>query len=147
MITSDDIKESVIMKLLEIEPNIAVYKEATTKPVFPHFFVNQLTVSDSEERKNYHLLTYSIIIRYRVASDISTDLKLQQDLDEMCLKLLSNFNIITFNDSSVRCYDKMTEKVDGVLHFSFKIDLYAKYKDNQERIKMNNLISGIGVKK
>lgn len=139
MITSDSIIKSISKKLLISFPNIEVYKEAQSTPKYPHFFVNQINVQDEEERKNYHILTYSIVIRYRIKSDPSTDLSLQTDLDDMGFKLLYFFDLLDFNGSKVRCTNKSIEKVNGVLFFSFNIDLPVYNKSEIESIKMNKL--------
>lgn len=139
IIDSEDIKQAITQRLLEVFPDINVYKEAKTNIAYPHFFVYQINVSDNEERKNYHLLSYSMEIRYRVASDPSTDLKLEQNLDNVGLKLLQNFNIIDFENEKVRCKDKSIEKVDGVLHFLFTIDVLVKCVSGEETVKQNKL--------
>lgn len=139
IIDSEDVKQAIVERLLEIFPNANVYKEAKTKILYPHFFVYQVNLADDEERKNYHLLHYQMEIRYRVASDPSTDLKLEQNLDNVGLKLLTSFNIINFENEKVRCKDKTTEKVDGVLHFLFTVDIMAKVVSEEETIKQNKL--------
>lgn len=139
LIDSEDVKQAIVQKLLELFPDITVYKEAKTNIVYPHFFVYQITLSAEEERKNYHLLSYSMEIRYRVASDSSTDLKLEQNLDSMGLKLLQGFNIIDFEEEKIRCKDKRYEKVDGVLHFFFTVDILAKIVSDEETVKQNKL--------
>lgn len=139
MIDSEDVKQAIVERLLEIFPNVAVYKEAKANVVYPHFFVYQINVKDEEERKDYHLLTYSMEVRYRVASDPSTDLKLEQNLDNAGLKLFQSFNIIDFEESKVRCEEKSTEKIDGVLHFFFTIKILAKFVSGEETIKQNKL--------
>ena len=139
LIDSEDVKQAIVQKLLELFPDIAVYKEAKTNIVYPHFFVYQITLSIEEERKDYYLLSYSMEIRYRVASDSSTDLKLEQNLDNMGLKLLQGFNIIDFEEEKIRCKDKRYEKVDGVLHFFFTVDILAKFVSGEETIKQNKL--------
>ena len=139
LIDSEDVKQAIVERLLKLFPNVAVYKEAKTNIVYPHFFVYQITLSSEEERKDYHLLSYSMEIRYRVASDSSTDLKLEQNLDNMGLKLLQGFNIIDFEEEKIRCKDKRYEKVDGVLHFFFTIDILTKYVSGEETIKQNKL--------
>ena len=138
-IDSEDVKQAITQRLLEIFPDVNVYKEAKTNIVYPHFFVYQINVSDTEERKDYHLLSYSMQIRYRVASDPSTDLKLEQNLDNVGLKLLQGFNIIDFENEKVKCKDKSIEKVDGVLHFLFTIDILTKFVLGEETIKQNKL--------
>lgn len=139
MITGENIKQAIIQKLLEIEPAITVYKEASTSPIFPHFFVYQINVTDELERAKYHLLNYSFDIRYRRASDSSTDLKLQKNLDNMGLKLLQNFNIINFGNSKIKCLNKSIEKEDGVLHFFCDFVIMCYIKDNEEYAKQNKL--------
>ena len=136
---SEDVKQAIVQQLLKIAPDVAVYKEAKTNPDYPHFFVYQITLSDSEERKNYHLMTYSMTIRYRVASDPSTDLKLEQNLDSMSLKLMQGFNIINFGDGKIRCTDKSAEKVDGVLHFFCTLNTLVKAVPDEETVKQNKL--------
>ena len=136
---SEDVKQAVVQRLLEIAPNVSVYKEAKTTPEYPHFFVYQITLTDTEERKNYHILSYSITIRYRVASDPSTDLKLEQNLDNMSLKLMQGFNIIEFGETKIRCIDKSAEKVDGVLHFFCTLNVFVIDSQINESIKQNKL--------
>lgn len=134
---SEDVKQAIVQRLLEIAPNVSVYKEAKTTPGYPHFFVYQITLTDTEERKNYHLMSYSMAIRYRVASDPSTDLKLEQNLDNMSLKLMQGFNIIEFGENKIRCTDKSAEKVDGVLHFFCTLNTLVKAVSDEENNKNN----------
>ena len=137
---SEDVKQAIIKRLLEIAPHVSVYKEAKTTPIYPHFFVYQINLSDEEERKNYHILTYSMDIRYRIASDPSTDLKLQQKLDSMSYSLLNGFNIISLNDDNfIRVSEKNTEKVDGVLHFFCILKLVVKNVSDETKDKLNKL--------
>lgn len=143
---SEDVKEAIIKRLLEIAPDIEVYKEATTNVKYPHFFVHQINVTDEEERKDYHLLTYSMDIRYRTVSDPSTDLKLNQNLSSIGLKLLTNFNIIDFNESKIRCNDKSIEVQDGVLHFFTTLSTLVKLDKGEEINKQNSLEVSIGNK-
>lgn len=139
LIDSEDVKQAINERLLELFPDIAVYKEAKTKIIYPHFFVYQINVSDTEERKCYHLISHSMEIRYRVASDSTTNPKLEQNLDSMSLKLFQGFDIIDFEDEKMRCEEKRAEKVDGVLHFFFTVNILAKVVSNVETIKQNKL--------
>jgi len=139
LIDSEDVKQAIAQRLLNLFPNVTVYKEAKTNVLYPHFFIYQISITDTEERRDYHILSYSMEIRYRVASDPSTNLKLQQNIDEMSLKLLQNFNIIDFENEKIRVKNKTTEKVDGVLHFTFTIDILAKIVSDEEQIKQNKM--------
>ena len=123
-----------------------MYKEAATSPKYPHFFIHLVSVSDEEQRKNHHILTYSLDLRYRVASDPSTDLRLEQKLDEIALKLMAGLNIIDCGDVKIRIEDKNYEKTDGVLHFFCKVIMQAELNTNEETIKMNKINMAIGVK-
>lgn len=125
---SEEVKNAVAARLLRIA-SVAVYKEAVTVPLYPHFFVHLVSVTDEEQRKNHHILTYSFDLRYRVASDPSTDLRLEQKLDEMALKLMAGLNIIECNDVKIRIEDKNYEKQEGVLHFFCKVNLQAELVD------------------
>lgn len=136
---SEEVKNAIAARLLQIAQGTAVYKEAVTAPRYPHFFVHQINVNDSEERKRRHILTYSFDVRYRVTSDSSTDLKLEQNLDAMGLKLLSEFNIIDCNDIKIRIDDKSYEKPDGVLHFFFKVDVHAVDSEKEQYDKQRSL--------
>lgn len=143
LIDSEDVKQAVVERLLEVFPTTAAYKEAKTSVAYPHFFVYQINLSSEEERKDYFLLRYSMEVRYRVASDSSTDLKLEQNLDGVGLKLLQSFNILDFEDEKVRCKEKSVEKVDGVLHFFFTVDILTKYVSDEETVKQNKLNMGV----
>ena len=129
VLREEEIKNAIVARLMEMAPNCEVYKEATTVPVFPHFFVTVIAFTDNEWRKGRHLLSYSFDIRYRVKSDPSTDLKLEQDLDAMAMKLSAWFNVIDCGDVKVRCENKHCEKVDGVLHFFTTIDVQTLLKN------------------
>ena len=143
---SEEVKNAVAARLLRIA-SVAVYKEAVTVPLYPHFFVHLVSVTDEEQRKNHHILTYSFDLRYRVASDPSTDLRLEQKLDEMALKLMAGLNIIECNDVKIRIEDKNYEKQDGVLHFFCKVNLQAELVDLENTIpKQEKLDVSIEVK-
>ena len=139
MIMSEDVKNAIIYKLLEIFPDISVYKEAKTSLSYPHFFVYQINFSCEEERKGYFFLDYSMDIRYRVASDSSTDLKLQQNLDNVSLLLFTYFDIIEINDLKIKCKNKRVEKVDGILHFLCDFRILCKLNKNEVFEKQNKL--------
>lgn len=138
-ITGELIKQSIISELLRMFPEVSVYKEAKTSLSYPHFFIYQISLSDEQERKNYHILTYSMDIRYRVASDPSTDLKLQQNIDSVALKLLNSFNIISCRNEFIRCENKSIEKENGVLHFMFNIRIMVKNVSDEENNKFDKL--------
>ena len=137
---SEDVKNAIINKLLDIAPQYDVYKEAVTSPKYPHFFVHLIKVDDTPLRAGYHNLRYSFDLRYRVASDPSADLRLQADLDEMALQLMTYFNLIECSDGTkYRVEEKDYEKTDGVLHFFFKVTAQIKIVDDVEVGKLGQL--------
>ena len=144
---SEDVKNAIINKLLEIAPQYAVYKEAMTAPEYPHFFVHLVKADDTPLRSSYHNVQYSFDLRYRVASDPSTDMRLEANLDEMALKLMTYFNLIECTDGTIyRVEDKDYEKTDGVLHFFFKVTAQVLLNDNTEHSKFGAISVNVGVK-
>ena len=138
-LTGENVKESIAQQLIKIFPNIKIYKEAKATPEYPHFFVYQISVADSEERKNHHLMSYAMEVRYRIKPDPSTDSTLELNLDDMGMKLLQNFNIISFGNEKIRVKEKNVEKVDGVLHFTFNVDILAKEISDEKSVKQNKM--------
>lgn len=136
---SEEIKNAIAARLMAVAPESAVYKMAQANPEYPHFFIHQISVSDEEVRRRHHLLTYSFDLRYRVASDSSTDSRLEQDLDAMALRLFAGLNIIDCTDVKIRIEDKNYEKTDGVLHFFCKVNMSVLDRDNKESPKQMNL--------
>lgn len=114
---SEDLKNAIAAKLLQIIPDCTVYKTEETKLKYPHFFIQQISVSDDEWRRGRHLLDYSFDLRYRIISDPSMDKTIGQKLDAMGMKLLASLKIIDCGDDKIRLIDRHYEKTDGVLHF------------------------------
>lgn len=146
--TSEGIKSAISNVLLSLAPDVAVYKESRSNPTYPNFFIYQISVTDDEIRKNYHLLSHSMDIYYRTASDPSTDLRLQTNLDSMSLKLLNAFNIIKYGDLYIKCTDKSVRKVDGVLHFTVTLNTVVKNVNlNDDSPKLGSMSLNLGLSK
>lgn len=139
IVSSEDIKQSIVENLIKHFPDIVVYKEVTAEPIYPNFFINLIEISSQEQRKNFFILTYSFDIRYRNVNDPTTDLKLQQHLDTISFELLHDFDIIDFEFSKVRVKNKQCKVIDGVLHFLFAIDLYVVKVSDEPILKMDRL--------
>lgn len=139
ILESEDVKQAIVERLLEVFPDVRVYKEASSVVEYPHFFVYQIILLDDEDRKDVHILDYSMEIRYRVASDPTVDLTLERDLDNMGLKLLQYFNIIDFEGEKVRCTEKSITKSDGILHFFFTIRIMVKKVSDSREVTQNTL--------
>lgn len=137
---SEEVKNAIASALMRIAPGTAVYKEAVTLPEYPHFFVHLLEVSDDEDRRGRHHLRYSFDLRYRVRSDPSTDIRLEQDIDAAALALMVGLNVIPCGDEKIRIEDKRYEKVDGVLHFFCSVTMQVMLKDTEaETVKQGKL--------
>lgn len=118
MIYGETIKNAFATRLLELFPDVKVYKEKEDEQdVFPNFFILQLTVNSQEDRKDHYWLTYFVTIRYRQVADITTEQKLQQKLDDVASEMMINLVDIPINDRPVKLRNCNCEKVDGVLHF------------------------------
>ena len=147
----EDIKKSIEERLSELFPKVAVYKEAITNPMYPHFFVYVINVVDIQDRRDFHNIEYSIDIRYRIADDSSEVLKLQTRLDEIILILMNGFNMIPFyvNEKGktiyAHCKDKSFEKEDGVLHFMFNITTMVKDVVAKNKAKQMSLTSSVNL--
>ena len=145
VVNCEEIKNAIAARLLQGFPGTSVYKEAVTTPNYPHFFIHLISGSDNEERKNHHILNHSFDLRYRVASDPSTDLKLEQKLDAVARKLFAGLNIIDCNDVKIRIENKHYEKTDGVLHFFCEVNMKALLEEEPQE-KFKDLEVDIGVK-
>lgn len=144
-ILGETIKNAVFGKLQEIFPNITVYKEQVTLPDFPHFFINQLNLSTSEDRKNHYFQTYLMNIRYRQVADVSNEARIEQELDEIGHKLIEEFVDVQLNNRPCKIKEAYYEKVDGVLHFSCQIKIQVE-KQKEDTTKMGSLDITVGIK-
>ena len=138
---SDEVKKAVSSTLLEIATDCAVYTESVTSPKYPHIFVHELKSEDDEDRKFRHFITHSFDLRYRVASDPSTEPKLERKLEEMSSRLFSGLNLLPFGSGMVRVANKRAEKTDGVLHFFCEIKIQALLVNLGEETAKQNKIS------
>ena len=118
MIYGETIKSAFATRLLELFPDVKVYKEKEDEQdIFPNFFILQLTLNSQEDRKDHYWLTYYVTVRYRQVADINTEPKLQQKLDDIASEMIINLVDIPINEKPVKLRNCNCEKVDGVLHF------------------------------
>lgn len=132
MISGETLKNAIVLLLNDIDGDADVYKEAVSAPEYPHYYVHQITVSDEKDRCGRHFLDYSFDIRYRVASDPSTDMRLQRDLDAKGLALMAAFDMLDTSEGGVWCTQKDFEKEEGVLHFFFHMVIPAILTDGAQ---------------
>ena len=123
-IIGETIKSATSIKLGEIFNDVTRYKESVTNVKYPHFFINQVSLDITPAGKNRMKLDYLMNIRYRVASDISLVTNLQQQLDEVGLKLCSELTELDL-ELPTKTKNRTYEKDDGVLQFFFNITVFA----------------------
>lgn len=126
-IIGETVKSAISIKLGQIFGTDTVrYKEAITKLKYPHFFINQVTLTHEPAGLGNRIkLDYLINIRYRYSEDIATVTNLQQKLDDIGLKLCTEFTDIQL-ERPVKTYNRNYEKDEGVLQFFCNITVYAK---------------------
>jgi len=126
-LTATSVTSGLVIALGEAFPGVMRYRE--TAPVqllaYPHFFVNQLTLDIQPERRNHWMVSYFVTIRYHVAADPSSVNLLQQQLDDISIRLLSDLEYITWNGMPVELKNRRTEKVDGNLFFFCNVNVLA----------------------
>lgn len=127
-LVGNSVSSGLVIALGQAFPGVTRYRE--TVPVqflqYPHFFVHNLTVSTQTERRNFWLVDYLATIRYHVAADPSSVVgSLQQQLDDIGIRMLSELENITWDGMPVRITQPRVEKVDGVLHWFGNISVMA----------------------
>lgn len=132
IIIGETIKNAILGKLLELFPNVSVYKEQMTTPDFPHFFILQLNTSSVEDRKDKYFITYLMNIRYREVADVATEAKIEQKLDDIGNELIINFTDVQIGEKPYKIREAYYEKIDGVLHFTCKIKIQVEKEKIQE---------------
>lgn len=137
-VTGETVKNAITRKLIELYPDITVYKEEQTILDFPHFFVLQLNVSTEEDRRNHYFQTYIINLRYRQVADVETEPKIEQKLDNMGVDLITNFVDLTIDNRIYKIRQAYYEKVDKVLHFSCQVKLQVE-KEPEAGVRMQIL--------
>ena len=121
------------------------YKENVTNPTYPSFWIVQVDLSMTPAGlTNRNKITdtvtqriqldYLMNIQYRVAENTESITNLQQQLDNIGLKLITEFNDLDL-ELPTKVYNKTYEKVDGVGQFTFNVTVYA-IPETQEETKM-----------
>lgn len=133
-IIGETIKSATSIKLGEIFNNPKRYKENVTKPTYPAFFIIQVNLNTNytnadnlsilDNPKNRIRLNYLMNIQYRVAENTEGLTNLQKQLDEVGLKLMTEFNELDL-ELPVKVLNKQYEKVDGVGQFTYNVNVYA----------------------
>ena len=137
-IIGESIKSATSIKLGEIfGTDIKRYKESIINIQYPNFFIYQVSANIESDTYNRRIINYLVNIRYRYVEDISTISNLEENLDKMGLKLMTEFNTIQL-EKPMKVLNARYEKADGVLQFFFNINVRIK-KELTEEEKMQIL--------
>lgn len=142
-IVGESVKSAMSIKLGQIFPDITRYKEAITTLKYPHFFIYQISMETIAQEKNRYILSYLMNIRYRYVDDVDTVNDLNQHLDNVALKLLSELDTISFTDEDgitrpVEIQNPRYEKQDGVLYYFCNVNIRVK-RPTEKDAQMNKL--------
>ncbi|MDR2560073.1 MAG: hypothetical protein LBC86_11125 [Oscillospiraceae bacterium] len=141
-IVGESVKSALGQQIMRVFPGVTWYKEQITNLRFPHFFVLQLALQSDEERKGYWWMQYLVNIRYRHVSDPTTMSTIQEALDGVALKMLTEFNTIMWDNIPVRIINPRYEKIDGVLQYFCNIRVQIT-KARMEEIKQMSLATNL----
>lgn len=145
-LSGETIKNAIARELNRIFPEIAVYKEEQSTPYdFPNFFILQLSANTTEDRKDHYFQTYLYNVRYRHVADVETEPRIEQNLDKVGQKLITEFTTITLDNRPYKIRQANYEKVDKIVHFTFQVRVQVE-KEKQEKVKMQVLEQNTNIK-
>lgn len=120
-VIAESIKSATSIKLGEIfGTDIKRYKENITNIQYPNFFIYQVSANIEPDTRNRWNINYLVNIRYRYVQDVETVTNLQENLDNIALKLMTEFIDIKLN-RILKIQNARYEKADGVLQFFFNV--------------------------
>ena len=136
-IIGETIKSATSLKLGQIFNNPKRYKESVTRVEYPHFFISQTNLEVTHKGKHRLQLDYLMNIRYRIAEDLSIITNINQQLDEVGLKLCTELTELDL-ELPTKTKNRHYEKDDGVLQFFFNITVFA-YPETEDEDKFKDL--------
>ena len=120
-IIGETVKSATSIKLGQIfGATTKRYKEAVTNVQYPNFFIYVVTPNITPDTKNRWNMDYLVNIRYRYVEDIETVSDLQQQLDAIGFRLLTEFTEIQL-ERPKKVTNARYEKADGILQFFFNV--------------------------
>lgn len=135
-IIGETIKSATSIALGELFNGAIRYKEPMTDVDYPHFFISQVDMQATPTGRKRLQLDYLMNIRYRVASDIQTISNINEKLDEIGMKLCTQFLTIDL-ERPVKVENRRYEKDNGVLQFFFNVTVFA-VPEEEEVVKFKN---------
>ena len=138
-IIGETVKSAISIKLGEIFNNPKRYKEHIENPVFPSFWIIQITqdITPMGIGNNRIQIDYLMNIQYRVTSNTETLTNLRQQLDDIGFKLCTELTEINL-ELPTKTKNRRYEIIDGVLQMFFNVTVYA-IPQTEEEIKMQEL--------
>ena len=132
-IIGETVKSATSIKLGQIfGATTKRYKEAVTNVQYPNFFIYVVTQNITPDTKNRWNIDYLVNIRYRYVEDIETVSDLQQQLDAIGFRLLTEFTEIQL-ERPKKLTNARYEKADGVLQFFFNVRVRVSRELTEEQ--------------
>lgn len=145
-ITGESVKSAVGAALAERFPGVPWYREAVSRPGYPHFFVQVINAAVERDTPGRWWLDYLVNIRYRAAGEPRADKGVSEALDEMGIALLECTETVTIGGRPCRTRDARLEKADGVLQFFLSLRLRAGREEISSPPVFGELVQHIGLK-
>ena len=122
-------------EITKVFPGARWQRETVTNPQFPHFFVQQLSASSSEERKNHWWLDYLMNVQYRIAANPQAVGNLLEQLNNIGAKMKSDIQNIYWDNVPVRIRNPRYEIQEGILQYTCNVRVQGT-KTSEEYTKM-----------
>ena len=140
-VIGESVKSATSIKLSNIfGAGVHKYKESITKIQYPNFFIYQVSQDITPDTRNRWNIGYLMNVRYRYVEDVETVTNLEQQLDAISLKLLTEFTEIQL-ERPLKVKNARCEKADGVLQFFFNVDVRVKREltedEKMQLLKLN----------
>lgn len=115
------------------------YKESVVNVKYPHFHITQVSmdISHTGTSRDRLQLDYLMNVRYKIAEDLSKVTNINQQLDDVGLKLCSQLTELNL-ELPTKTKNRRYEKTDGILQFFFNITVFA-YPETEEKEKFKEL--------
>ena len=136
-VIGESIKSAISIKLGEIfGTDTYRYKEKVTKMQYPNFFIYLVNPTITPNTQNRWHIDYLINIKYRYAEDTTNITNLEQELDRIAFKLMTEFTEIQL-ERPIFVRNARYEKSDGILEFFCNVTLRIERKLEEEPIQTN----------
>ena len=142
-VIGESVKSAISIKLGEIFGKDTIrYKEKITNMSYPNFFIYLVKPSIKPNTINRWHIDYLVNIKYRVAEDTTNIKNLEQQLDDIGFRLMTEFTEINLGHP-VFIKDARCEKADGILEFfcNLTVRVMREYdpRPYQEKLKIEEV--------